>query len=439
MNRKRRFRSHHDAEHALRTALQIPSRRPAGAPMGHQRVNHSLESLLKQPSSGNSRGVYLHIPFCDTICTFCNMNRKVVPRSGLGQYSSMLVKEFIDIGKSAYVKGKPFEVVYFGGGTPTVFPPAELEMVLNTFTASFPLSNEVEWTVETTLHNLSDEKIEMLENAGVNRLSIGVQTFADRGRKLLGRTGDQETIVTRLDQVRRLFSGVLGIDIIYSYPEQTNEELKEDLFWIDRLGIDGVSFYSLMIQKDSTLSRRIQDGRLLFDRSIASDLHLHNQLYEGMAGQGFELLELTKTVRPGRDEYRYIKVRYNNGDLLPLGIGAGGRIGDHQIYRMAPGKDMIAPVNKAFDNYHLLLGYLQYGIYDTKELSLRSPGVSPAFISKLLNDYETEGYLKKHGTGSWRLTPNGVFWGNNLAVDFLQKIIQTNTENKGVIHETVPY
>ena len=149
------------------------------------------------------------------------MNRKMVPLTGLGQYYTMLEKEFDEAGRTPYVKGRDFDVVYCGGGTPTVFTPAELERILEAFTRNFTLSGRAGWTVETTLHNLSDEKIEMLSNSGVNRLSIGIQTFADRGRKLLGRTGDQEA---RLEQVRHLFSGVLGIDIIYSYPEQTSRE-----------------------------------------------------------------------------------------------------------------------------------------------------------------------------------------------------------------------
>jgi anaerobilin synthase len=400
--------------------------------MGENGSASSLEKLLHSKPGNSPRGVYLHVPFCDRICTFCNMNRKLAAMDGLQKYSAKLEKEFLDAGQTPYVQEKEFDVMYFGGGTPTVFPPAELENLLDTVTRNIPLSSSAEWTVETTLHNLSDEKIKMLARAGVNRLSVGIQTFSDRGRKLLGRTGNQESIVTRMEQVRRLFDGTLGIDIIYSYPGQTLQELDEDLLWTERLGIDGVSFYSLMIQEDSTLSRRIQEGSLMFERNIGGDLELHNRLYRGMLDHGFELLELTKMVKPGRDEYRYIKVRYSNGDILPLGTGAGGRIGNHQVYRMAPGRDMIAPVNTAFDGYNLLLGYLQYGLYDGEELSLRCPDCPPEYVLSLLKQYSAEGLLEKKAPDSWRLTPEGVFWGNNLAVDFMQKVIRKS----GVIYET---
>jgi anaerobilin synthase len=430
MNREKRYRSHHDAEHALRGALNIRSGRPAGPPMAGSREVASMEQLLNQKPGKEPRGVYLHTPYCDTICTFCNMNRKMAPRTGLGQYAALLTHELSIMETMPYIKGRDFEVVYFGGGTPTVFIPADLDRVLTAFTRAIPITRNTEWTVETTLHNLSDEKIEMLRNAGVNRLSVGIQTFADRGRKLLGRTGDQESIVTRMEQVRRNFDGVLGIDIIYSYPGQTVRELNEDLLWIKRLGIDGVSFYSLMIQEDSTLHRRITEGTISFERSIDEDRKLHNLFYEGLLDQGFSLLELTKAVQPGRDSYRYIKIRYNNGDLLPLGMGAGGRIGGYQIYRMAPGRDMIAPVNTAFDKYHLLLGHLQFGRYDLEELLAHSPDCPREYIKHLLKKYAAQGLLKKEKTDSWRLSSEGVFWGNNLAIDFMLKVIKMSGKSQ---------
>jgi oxygen-independent coproporphyrinogen-3 oxidase len=138
---------------------------------------------------------------------------------------------------------------------------------------------------------------------------------------------------------------------------------------------------------------------------------------------GFSPLELTKMVKPGRDDYRYIRILYGNHDLLPAGKGAGGKIGDYDVYHIQSDRSMISPINHRYAQYNLLLGYLQFGYYQLTRLRslVDSPLVNA--IDDMMNEYTEEGYLEKTGKNSWQLTPDGIFWGNNLSIDFLQRII----------------
>ncbi len=416
MNTTHRYRSHHDSQRALAKALGVDRRRAAAdAP--------TMEALLQDEPGEKPRGMYLHVPFCDRICTFCNMNRALVSSAALRDYAAHLQSQLGLFGGTPYVFGKPFDAIYFGGGTPTALTVEQLDGVLSAVVANIPRADSCEWTVETTVHNLTPEKVELLQGAGVNRLSIGVQTFSNRGRSILGRTGDWAQVVRSLDDTRKRFDGTLGIDLIYSYPGQTEEEVRDDAEWVRRLDIDSVSFYSLMIHEGSTIGKRLASGSLDFQRSVQSDRRLHNRLYESLCAAGFELLELTKVVRPLRDEYRYIKIRYDNGDLLPIGTGAGGRIGNHRVYRMAPDRVMVSPIDDTYDAYNRVLGHLQYGRYDVDGLTDICGEKAREPILQTLTEFESGGYLRPVDQGRWCLTSDGVFWGNNLAVAFLEHVI----------------
>jgi anaerobilin synthase len=417
MNLETRYRSHHDSENAIRTILGITKRHPG--------VNiPGFMQLLDMEPGKSRRGAYLHVPYCDRICTFCNMNRKEMTRRLLADYSKELESQLIAVRDAKFVRGKPFESIYFGGGTPTIFSTEEYWRLLSGIRDTLPMTADCEWSVETTIHNATDEKIELMSAAGVNRLSIGVQTFSDRGRRVLGRYGSGAYVARRLEAIRSRFKGTIGIDIIYSYPEQTQEEIDKDVAYIRSLGLDSVSFYSLMLHEGSQLHTEIESGRRSFNRSVDEDRLLHHRFLESMYAGGYELLELTKLVRPGRDEYRYIRLRYDGGDLLPLGNGAGGSMGAYSVYRMSGERIMVSPIDPRFDGFHRVLGHLQFGRYDVDALAGLCGAGTGFWIESLLHEYEVDGFLQHRGGTTWSLTPEGVFWGNNLAVDFIAHAVR---------------
>lgn len=412
-----RFRSHHDAKRELRKLV--------GADRYASRAEPAdLELTLDRVPRTEQRAVYLHVPYCDKLCSFCTMNRCRVDES-LRSYAEELDETIAARSSRAYINATPFRAVYMGGGTPTVFAPAELEVVLSSVRSHLPLADDVEWTIETTLHNLTDEKLALLVEYGVNRISIGVQTFSDRGRRLLGRSGSGEWAATRIGELREAFPGSLCIDLIYSYPDQSEDEVAADATAAIACGVDSVSLYSLMVHDGSALAARIGDGELRFERTTEWDRVRHNLLVTALRDGGFDLLELTKMARPGRDEYRYIRVRYLNGDVLPIGQGAGGRLGDLELHYSRAGL-MIGRADSRHDRYHLFLGDLQFGRYDAGVARARLGDEAALRVEHALPEYEAAGYLRRGASGALELTPDGVFWGNTLAVDLLGRIIEGN-------------
>jgi oxygen-independent coproporphyrinogen-3 oxidase len=327
-------------------------------------------------------------------------------------------------GRQPYVRGRPFDAVYFGGGTPTVLSAEQFSLVLRALRDNIPLKEDCEITVESTLHNLGIEKAAALEREGVNRFSVGIQTFSDRGREILGRTWDGTKALEQLRALRAAFGGILCVDIIYSYPGEKPEEVSYDADCCAVLPVDSVSFYSLMIYPGSTLAKAIDSGAVVFGRDIEFDKDRHHRFYRGLRERGFELLELSKLARPGRDRYQYIRVRYDNGDIIPIGAGAGGNIAGIPVYSMTQGRRFVSAPNPRYEKYHRILGYLQFGLYDTDRITGELDENAKKAVEERVHYYRRQGLLEEKAPGaSLSLSADGVFWGNNIAVDILTAAI----------------
>jgi oxygen-independent coproporphyrinogen-3 oxidase len=427
-----RYRSHHDGERCLDALLgNGPGKRILGliTAGGWGAVEAKLKEAPEGPAEGSSparpRGIYIHVPHCDLICSFCNLNRTERKGADLDAYTAYLIGEIEMYGRQPYIRGRPFDAVYFGGGTPTVLSAEQFSLVLRALRDNIPLKRDCEITVESTLHNLGPEKAAVLERGGVNRFSIGIQTFSDRGRELLGRTWDGRRAMEQLRALRSAFGGVLCVDIIYSYPDEKPEEVSRDVDCCAGLPADSVSFYSLMIHPGSKLGKALESGAMVFDRDIEFDRERHHIFYRGLLDRGFELLELSKLARPGRDRYQYIRVRYDNGDIIPIGAGAGGNIAGMPVYSMAQGKRFVSAPNPRYQKYHRILGYLQFGLYDAERITAELDGEAKKAVEERIGHYLREGLLEETAPGARpRLSADGVFWGNNIAVDMLSAAVK---------------
>lgn len=153
--------------------------------------------LLEEEVEDFPRAIYVHTPYCDKICSFCNLNREKLD-GNLESYASYIASEFEKYGKTKYFKDRPFEVLYFGGGTPTVYNLKELETILKSIKKNIIFSDNYEFTFESTLHNLNRKKLKLMMEYGVNRISIGIQTFSNDGRKFYNRTFTKKQAIKRL-------------------------------------------------------------------------------------------------------------------------------------------------------------------------------------------------------------------------------------------------
>ena len=368
-----------------------------------------LFNALNSPSLTQDCVIYFHIPFCDNICSFCSMNRTKLADE-LDSYTEFLLGEIAKFGSTPYLKSKKIKSIYFGGGTPTTLKENHFERIFNEIYKYFSIDENCEISLESTLHNLSVEKIKFLQNIGVNRFSIGIQTFSDHGRKFLNRVYNGKGAIKKLANLRENFDGLLCTDIIYNYPNQSLDDIRFDAKQILDLNIDSTSFYSLMYFDGAKLSK---DGKE-FKYDLQTDLNLHNEFAKTLLESGeFELLELTKLARKNRDTYEYIRHTHKGTDILPLGNGAGGKIAGFGVFGMA-GKKMIsknAPNQAKFEKLCNLFQYQSLNLSEFETLQTEIKTELFAFLKECEN-------LKfgEFKNGKFELNLNGVFWGNNIAV-----------------------
>mgnify|MGYP000355240116 FL=1 len=421
-NFTKRFKSHADS---------------SGLVSNHFRKNKKmiteteLFKLLENPAGEKEGVIYVHIPYCDKICSFCNLNRKKLDND-LEDYTNFLVSEFEKYGKTPYMKSKEIKVVFFGGGTPTILKEHQLEKIFKSIHENYNLSDDCEFTLETTLHNLNINKIKVLEKYRVNRLSVGIQSFAEKGRNMLNRTFTKEEAIKRLKELKENFSGMVCTDIIYNYPEETVEEVMEDAKIVADLEIDSTSFYSLMIHEGSKMSKDIKENTFELNYQLETDRKLHHAFLETLLATGeYEVMEHTKVVRKGKDRYNYIRFTHKGADILPIGVGAGGKIADTDIFRINNEKAfyMLSENTEEENRFKRISGLFQYPEVYFSELKKYVSEEVFEELYKLFKNFEAKGYMKIYDTHT-ELTTEGIFWGNNISSVVLKKCLGGNRNEK---------
>ncbi len=216
------------------------------------RIDHGAQIDPPTPKAGTEYLLYVHIPFCEELCPYCSFNRFPLDRGLAIDYFNGLTAEirmYADLGFD-------FAAVYVGGGTPTVLP-AEMARLLDVLRTTFRIR---EISLETNPHHLTDEILLMLKDCGVNRLSVGVQSFDDDLLKSMERFhkyGSGAEIRARLERIKGMFD-TLNVDMIFNFPTQTVTMIEHDVQTILDIEADQVTFYPLMV---SDITRRELAGR----------------------------------------------------------------------------------------------------------------------------------------------------------------------------------
>ncbi|MGL4971361.1 MAG: radical SAM protein, partial [Cetobacterium sp.] len=274
------------------------------------------------------------------------------------------------------------------------------------------LDKTYEFTFETTLHNLTWEKLEIMKKYGVNRLSIGIQTFSNRGRKLLNRTYEQEFVMNRVKEIKEKFGGLVCLDIIYNYLDQSLEEVVEDARIVGEVAPDSVSFYSLMIHDGSSISKDLNSGEKSFDYKTERDRELHDAFLNNLLSSGYEVLEHTKLTR-GTDSYRYIRNVHKLKDLIPIGVGAGGRVQNMELYHLNKLVTFYSVDSEEVMKMKKISGLTQYEHVALEGLKDVAGDRYPK-VYEVLQKLEKEGYIEL-GKTEYKYTQKGIFWGNNIS------------------------
>jgi oxygen-independent coproporphyrinogen-3 oxidase len=317
---------------------------------------------------------------------------------------------FSDFGKRRYTHQRPVKAIYFGGGTPTVFAVTQLERILCSLKKHIRLDTDYEITFETTLHNLNPEKLELFGSLGVNRLSLGVQTFCDKGRKLLTRTCSRKEALKRVYNARDKFEGTLSIDLIYAYPEQSEQDLQYDIQESIKLKPDSISFYSLRLHPSSKLAQAIECGRLGFNPDINRERKYHNSVLDGLRSHGYHVLDLLKVTRDDRDAHRYYQLKYGMAEVFPIGAGAGGALGNIEYYILGPGVALYNHLSPLAKKYLKILGLMQRPCVHLNQVEKFVSSRAIQQLVKKLSEFEDARLLERKEQQEYELSQDGIFW-----------------------------
>ena len=194
------------------------------------------------------KSVYIHIPFCESICSYCDFCKFLKNDEWINKYLIALEKEI----KSKY-KGEEIETLYIGGGTPSCLNIEQLSKLFKIIKI-FNKSKNIEFTFECNIENITEEKLKLLYENGINRLSIGIQTFKEKYLSFLNRNHTKDNIVEKINLAKKIGFKNINIDLIYALPGQTLEELNKDIDEFIALDIPHISTYSLIIEEHTILN-----------------------------------------------------------------------------------------------------------------------------------------------------------------------------------------
>ncbi len=322
-------------------------------------------------------------------------------------------------------EGETFSTIYIGGGTPTFLAEPELDALFSLIHRNFRFSDQAEVTIEGNPEGLTKSKLNLLKSLGVNRFSLGIQTLNDRYLRFLGRVHDRVTALEAFEQLRAVGFSNISVDIMYSFPGQTEEEIECDVREIAALNSEHLSCYALTIEENSRFSAQkvsLAEGEL---RARQFEC-----LVQSVEETPLKQYEISNFSRPGF-ESRHNTNYWRGGEYLGLGVGAHSlwkgerrwnvdKLAEYLTMPSAAG--LIAGRERLSNEQRLvemlLIGLRMNGGVDLVELESRFACRLPLAKVSLLENFESQGWLNRDANRIWA-TPSGRLILDELSVKLI--------------------
>jgi oxygen-independent coproporphyrinogen III oxidase len=299
-----------------------------------QWFGHMHETMVSMDAHGEDRlGLYISIPFCRSKCTYCNFASGVYPASEHGRYVERLIEDLAAANGWTERMGlklpRRVDTVYLGGGTPSLLEPELVGRLFGAVRGRFDLEPDAEITVECAPGQIADGTLEALRAEGVNRVSLGVQSFIDREAQVSGRLHNRATAVEDLRRLREAGIVNLSLDLIAGLAGQTRASWEESLAVLTECEVPHASVYMLEVDEDSRLGREMLGGgaRYYAEQVPADDAiaQMYSVAIERLGAAGLNQYEISNFCRPGfksRHNLRYWQRR----PYLGLGLDASSML-----------------------------------------------------------------------------------------------------------------
>ena len=374
--------------------------------------------MQAKPSSA-----YVHIPFCTQICYYCDFSKVFIKNQPVDAYLEHLIQE-----TRSYEIGK-LRTLYIGGGTPTALSAQQLAYLLTELPKVMDLSEVEEFTIEANPGDLDPDKIAVLKDSQVNRVSLGVQTFDNKMLKKIGRSHQEQDIYDNICHLKQASFDNISIDLIYALPGQTMDQVKENVAKAIDLDIPHMSLYSLILENHTVFMNRMRRGKLPLPKEEL-EAEMFEYIIEELEKAGFEHYEISNFSKPGF-ESRHNLVYWDNAEYYGLGAGASGYVDGIRYKNHGPIRhylEAVEAVKARITEEHLTL---EEKMEEELFLGLRKKtGVSKArFEEKFGVSFDqrygqvvaslTEQGLLVPDDKQVRMTKRGLFLGDTVAEKFI--------------------
>lgn len=411
---------------------------PGGMPLMGEAAQAALAEHLNMTYPGK-RLAYIHVPFCETRCLYCLFYQNPFREDWSHHFTDSLIAELALWADHPIQNASPIHALYFGGGTPTALSSEDLTRILKAVKQYLPLANDCEITLEGRIHNLTEDRMEAAIAGGVNRFSLGVQTFNDEVRQMQRRIDGKDVILDRLDRLIRYDEAAVVIDLIYGFPKQTMEVWQSDLEIAASLPLDGIDCYQLNVFEKAPMAKFIQNGKMPPAADTAMKADMFAMSVEYLTRANWRRLSNNHWGQGTRERNIYNQLGKSAVDCLAFGSGAGGRINGYSFMlerQLDRWHEMVAQKQKPVTfltrpsaHWHLMKtisSEMESGAINMHRLAQRFETPIEPIARPLLEQWGDAGLLVKHGDW-YHHTVAGQFWHVTMAqllVMYLQKQLQ---------------
>jgi oxygen-independent coproporphyrinogen-3 oxidase len=362
------------------------------------------------------KGLYIHIPFCEYICHYCDFVKRVPKnKEMIDEYLKALVKE-IDQYKNHFGS---IETIYIGGGTPSMLDSDQLVFLLSHLQDIHP----VEFSIEVNPESYTEEKGEIFKKYGINRVSLGVQTFNQDLLHYLNRGHTNDQVFEVVQHLKEIGIKLISVDLIYAIPKQTYEDLSYDLKMIDKLDISHVSCYSLILEEKTYFYHQYMRGNF---KQVDEDIEatMYKMVIDELKKQGFEHYEISNFAKHGHYSFHNL-IYWTLGEYIGVGLGAHGFINGKRTYneRALPKYlDHFLKEETEQTKEMLIQDELIFGLRKIKGININE--IEEKYGIKLFDTYpklkeKIDLGLVEIKNGYLKLTKQGLFLGNQVFMVFI--------------------